>query len=124
MTLRTRIAAVASLSVALAVLAAAVGLYVAVRSDLRGEIDRGLGERARTFLVSPGRGAAAGSGAGTVPGAAGGSGAPTLSHGPAAGKPDRGGQPPPGGYVGDGYRAPGGFPTNIEPAPFGAASGY
>ena len=42
MTLRTRIAAVASLSVALAVLAAAIGLYVAVRSDLRGEVDRAL----------------------------------------------------------------------------------
>ena len=47
MTLRTRIAAVASVSVALAVLAAAIGLYVAVRSDLRGEIDSALRARAR-----------------------------------------------------------------------------
>ncbi|MCW3031872.1 MAG: hypothetical protein JWM60_217, partial [Solirubrobacterales bacterium] len=47
MTLRMRIAAVASLSVALAVLAAAIGLYVAVRSDLRGEIDTQLRTRAR-----------------------------------------------------------------------------
>ncbi len=41
MTLRVRIAAIAGLSVAVAVLAAALGLYVAVRSDLRGEIDSG-----------------------------------------------------------------------------------
>jgi two-component system, OmpR family, sensor histidine kinase MprB len=46
MTLRTRIAAVASVSVALAVLAAAVSLYIAVRSDLRGTVDDGLEARA------------------------------------------------------------------------------
>ena len=51
MTLRTRIAAVASLSVALAVLAAAIGLYVAVRSDLRGEIDSALRARAQAFAM-------------------------------------------------------------------------
>jgi two-component system sensor histidine kinase MprB len=56
MTLRTRIAAVASLSVALAVLAAAVGLYIAVRSDLRGEIDQGLRQRAQAFLAPSGTG--------------------------------------------------------------------
>ena len=39
MTLRGRIAGVASLAVALAVMAAAVSLYVAVRTDLRGEVD-------------------------------------------------------------------------------------
>ena len=47
MTLRTRIAAVAGVSVALAVLAAAVGLYVAVSTDLRGEVDTGLRARVR-----------------------------------------------------------------------------
>ena len=52
MTLRTRIAAVASLSVALAVLAAAIGLYVAVRSDLRGEIDHAL-HSARSAFAGP-----------------------------------------------------------------------
>jgi len=45
MTLRARIAAVAGLSVTLVVLAAAVGIYVAVRSDLRGEIDSQLRHR-------------------------------------------------------------------------------
>jgi two-component system, OmpR family, sensor histidine kinase MprB len=91
MTLRTRIAAVASVSVALAVLAAAIGLYVAVRSDLRGEIDSALRARARA-LAGP-----------AVPGPAGG---PGGSGAPGA----------PGG--------PGGFPGEVEPAPFGAASGY
>ncbi len=57
MTLRARIAAVASLSVALAVLAAAIGLYVAVRSDLRGEVDRQLQSRARVFAGQAGPGA-------------------------------------------------------------------
>ena len=69
MTLRTRIAAVASLSVALAVLAAAVGLYVAVRSDLRGEIDKALNERAQAVpRARPAPPAAPAPGA--VPGAA------------------------------------------------------
>jgi two-component system sensor histidine kinase MprB len=60
MTLRTRIAAVASVSVALAVLAAAIGLYVAVRSDLRGEIDAALRSRAQALVApaSPGPGRA------------------------------------------------------------------
>ena len=52
MTLRVRIAALASVSVALAVLGVALGLYFAVRSDLRGEIDRSLRERAQTFAGS------------------------------------------------------------------------
>jgi two-component system sensor histidine kinase MprB len=56
MTLRTRIAAVASLSVALAVLAAAIGLYLAVRSDLQGEIDQGLRQRAQAFIGPSGAG--------------------------------------------------------------------
>ncbi|HEY2766826.1 MAG TPA: HAMP domain-containing sensor histidine kinase [Solirubrobacteraceae bacterium] len=50
LTLRTRIAAVASLSVALAVLGAAIGVYVAVRSDLRGQLDSSLRQRAQGFL--------------------------------------------------------------------------
>ncbi len=49
MTLRARIAAVASLAVALAVLVAAVSLYLAVRSDLRGQIDQSLSQRAQIF---------------------------------------------------------------------------
>ena len=54
MSLRNRIAAVASLSVALAVIAAAVGLYAAVRSDLRGEIDAALRSRAVAFAPAAG----------------------------------------------------------------------
>jgi two-component system sensor histidine kinase MprB len=84
MTLRKRIAAVASVSVALAVLAAAIGVYVAVRSDLRGEVDSTLRARVRAFAASAG----------------------------------------PGGPRPGGPGVPGGFPGSVEPAPFGAASGY
>ncbi len=45
MSLRTRIAAVAGVAVAVAVLAAAAGSYVAVRSALLGEVDRSLADR-------------------------------------------------------------------------------
>jgi two-component system, OmpR family, sensor histidine kinase MprB len=107
MSLRSRIAAVASLSVALAVLAAAIGLYVAVRSDLRGEIDHALRARAEGFPRL-----AAGLPRGGAPAG--------RSGGPAAG-----GVPP----LGDGARSAGAprpdrFPGAVEPAPFGAASGY
>src|SRR5258708_17688835 len=52
MTLRARIAAVASLAVALAVVAVAVSLYLAVRSDLRGQIDESLSQRAQIFAAA------------------------------------------------------------------------
>jgi two-component system sensor histidine kinase MprB len=112
MTLRTRIAAVASLSVALAVLAAAIGLYVAVRSDLRGEIDSALRARVRGFAAQSAPAPVTGAGAQ----GAGGQGAGThaLDGGPPAGGPGPGGD----------HGGPGGFPGRIEPAPFGAASGY
>jgi len=107
MTLRSRIAAVASVSVAVAVLAAAIGLYVAVRSDLRGEIDSALRTRAEAFPPQRALGAGANGGPGaSYPGnASGGAG---------------GGSAP----SGDGDGGPGGFPGRIQPAPFGAASGY
>ncbi len=89
MTLRARIAAVASGSVALAVLAAAIGLYVAVRSDLRGELDSQLRDRARVFA----------------------SGARPSSDFFRR-------RPPTGG--GFGTRVPG----RVQPAPFGAATGF
>ena len=57
MSLRARISAAAGIAVGLAVLAAAVGLYLAVRSDLQGEIDQGLRQRAQVF-VGPSRSAA------------------------------------------------------------------
>lgn len=99
MTLRTRIAAVAGLSVALAVIAVAFGLYVAVRGDLRGEIDSQLRGRARLFTaLVPGRGV------------------------DAVGRPD--GAPLPDASGARDHGAPPGFPGRIDPAPFGAASGY
>jgi len=55
MTLRTRIAAVASLSVALSVLVAAVAVYLVVRADLRGQLDSSLRPRAGA-LAAPGGG--------------------------------------------------------------------
>jgi two-component system, OmpR family, sensor histidine kinase MprB len=108
MTLRMRIAAIASLSVAVAVLAAAIGLYVAVRSDLRGEIDSQLRARAGALAGAPGR-----SGGAPLPGASGSPGPSPLQgigSGPPTGRGDGAGD--------------GGFPERIQPAPFGGASGY
>ncbi|HEY1450162.1 MAG TPA: hypothetical protein VGF47_04355, partial [Solirubrobacteraceae bacterium] len=53
MSLRRRIAAVGGVAVALAVLVAAVAIYLAVRSDLRGQIDQSLTQRAQEFLGLP-----------------------------------------------------------------------
>ena len=63
MTLRARIAAVAALAVALAVVATAVFTYVAVRSSLRGEIDDSLTSRA-SGLAGGGGGGGSGRAAG------------------------------------------------------------
>jgi two-component system sensor histidine kinase MprB len=100
--LRTRIAGVAGLAVALAVLAAAIGLYLAVRSDLRAQIDESLTQRAQGFAAA----------------------APLLR--------DRGGKfsvnaPPAGAALpnlrtGVGKQGP--LPRAVQPARFGAASGY
>jgi two-component system sensor histidine kinase MprB len=97
-TLRARIAAVAGLAVALAVLAAAIGLYVAVRSDLRGQVDESLTQRAQGFVSMGPRGAPAGPG-----------GFPR-------------GEPPGAGAGASGES--GGFPKVVQPARFGGASGY
>jgi two-component system sensor histidine kinase MprB len=112
MTLRARIAATAGVSVALAVLATALGLYLGVRSDLRGEIDHSLHERANALAGPPSGGPPPGQGRG----GAGGSG-----PGPVGG-PGPGGPPPDG----DGDGGPGGgrFPPTVRPAPFGGAQGY
>ena len=111
MTLRTRIAAVAGVSVALAVLAVAVGLYVAVSTDLRGEVDKRLRERARPFSEPPPGGIAGGAQGGAV--------------GPGT-QPLFGDRSPPGGpfRVAGGESGPGGLPNRVQPAPFGGASGY
>jgi two-component system sensor histidine kinase MprB len=93
-TLRVRIAAVASLAVALAVVVVAVSLYLAVRSDLRGQIDESLSQRAQIF-------------------------ASTVARPPAARAPGFDtGRPP------QGARVLGGFPAAIQPARFGGATGY
>ncbi len=109
MSLRTRIAGVAGLAVALAVLAAAIGLYVAVRSDLRGQVDESLEQRARAFVAPPGdrdRAGADRAGAGGLPGA--------------APPPDAGATQP-----GDGAQSGRGpLPRDVQPARFGGASGY
>jgi two-component system sensor histidine kinase MprB len=125
MTLRTRIAAVASLSVAVAVLAAAIGLYLAVRSNLLGEVDRSLHQRAQAFIPPPGRAGMngqGGSGAGhDSPADA--AGAPASApHGgrfATGGAPEHGGSPSPGGQGGPHH-----FPGSVQPEPYGAASGY
>jgi two-component system sensor histidine kinase MprB len=100
--LRTRIAGVAGLAVALAVLAAAIGLYLAVRSDLRAQIDESLTQRAQGFAAA----------------------APLLR--------DRGGKfsvnALPAGAALPNLRTGGGkqgpLPRAVQPARFGAASGY
>ncbi|HEY5286107.1 MAG TPA: HAMP domain-containing sensor histidine kinase [Solirubrobacteraceae bacterium] len=109
MTLRARIAAVAGLAVALAVLVAAAGLYVAVRSDLRGEVDKSLHQRAAAFLPpAP---------TASQPGPEGDSGLPGEST--PGGHSQRGAAPPqPGNHDHDG------FPNSVEPAPLGGPSGY
>ena len=49
MSLRTRIAGVAGLAVAIAVIAGAGLAYLAIRSELRGEVDNALRDRAAAF---------------------------------------------------------------------------
>jgi two-component system, OmpR family, sensor histidine kinase MprB len=93
-TLRSRIAAVASLAVALAVVVVAVSLYLAVRSDLRGQIDKSLTQRARIFTPT----------AAIPPGASAG--------GFRLGRPAPGAPPV------------GGFRVQVQPARFGGATGY
>ena len=106
MTLRVRIAASASVAVALAVLAAAVGVYLAVRSDLRAQIDGALTQRAQAFAAPPPFHPAPGP-AGANP----------------ASRRDGEATPPPGGGGGPHHRDEG-FPRAVEPARFGGASGY
>ena len=114
MTLRARIAAGASLSVALAVVAAAVGVYIAVRSDLRAQIDESLKQRAQAFSAPLAPGPESGHG-----------GAPASGPGqgyPAGGEQGGPQHPPPGPTEPFAHHA--GFPHEVQPARFGAASGY
>jgi two-component system, OmpR family, sensor histidine kinase MprB len=101
MTLRLRIAAVAGVAVALAVLAAAIVVYVAVRSDLRGQVDHSLQERAQVFVDVALRDR---------------SSAPPIIVGTApAGAPQGGGFVPRPGVA---------FPRRVQPGRFGGATGY
>src|ERR1700728_139512 len=121
MTLRARIAAVAGLAVALAVLVAAVGLYVAVRSDLRGEVDKSLSQRAAAFVPPASVGNRATLEEGSNP--------PDGSSPPS--RPSQNAAPPPQESPPSAWdeRPPGddgndGFPSSVAPAPLGGPSGY
>jgi two-component system sensor histidine kinase MprB len=138
--LRARISAAAGIAVGLAVLAAAVGVYLAVRSDLRGEIDQGLRQRAQAFVGPAGPGAhppgvpggglpagapedgetSAGAGASSSGGVSAAGGAPAHSGTSSTGKTQASG----GESVANELFSPNGFPRRVQPAPFGAASGY
>jgi two-component system sensor histidine kinase MprB len=96
--LRLRIAGVAGLAVALAVLAAAIGLYLAVRSDLRGQIDESLKQRTHAFV-----------------------GGPLLRARARVGGAPLGGVPPGSDGRRDGRAL---LPRHVQPARFGGASGY
>ncbi len=123
MTLRARIAATAGVSVALAVLAAALGLYLGVRSDLRGEIDHSLHERAAALAGPPLGGPPPGQGRrGPGGGSAAGAPAPGPGGGVLPSGPPPDGPPPEGD--GDGSPGAGGFPPTVQPVPFGGAQGY
>ncbi len=98
MTLRLRIAGVAGLAVALAVLVAAVSLYLAVRSDLRGQVDESLKQRTHVFVGDP------------------------LLRSGAPGVVLLGGKRPPGASARRAGRAL--LPRHVQPARFGGASGY
>jgi two-component system, OmpR family, sensor histidine kinase MprB len=74
MTLRTRIAATAAVAVALVIVIAAIAIYLGVRSELRGEVDDSLRERAAAIgrfaegrLGGEGRPGHLGAGAGRPP---------------------------------------------------------
>jgi two-component system, OmpR family, sensor histidine kinase MprB len=133
-TLRVRVAAAAGLSVALAVLAAAAGLYVAVSDDLRSEVDKGLRARASAFVhpLSPGGGPAGAEGGAEGPVGPPGLFGPTPSGGVSGG--GRGADRTAGGVTGAAARAQGGagapgggeggLPKSVQPAPFGGAPGY
>jgi two-component system sensor histidine kinase MprB len=111
MTLRNRMGAVAALAVAVAVVGVATAAYVAVRSQLRDQIDTALADRAEPFTPSGAR-----------------------RGGPPPGG-DRGGPPPGGQRQGappDGRRGPSpggpggdlGEAAAASTAPFGGPSGY
>jgi two-component system sensor histidine kinase MprB len=106
MTLRNRMGGVAGVAVAVAVIGVALAAYIAVRSQLRDQVDSALNDRARTFIEPRGF-------SGPPPG------------GDRGGPRGSGREPPPGrGGIPPG-RGPGGpdGPPPESNAPFGGASG-
>jgi two-component system sensor histidine kinase MprB len=102
MSLRTRIAGVAGVAVAVAVLLGAGLAYVAIRAQLRGEVDTALRDRAQVMGLGPG----------SQQGDSGG------DSGPPSGASGHG-----GGILGAG--GPPGYPRfDRRPPPFGGAAGY
>jgi two-component system sensor histidine kinase MprB len=104
MSLRTRIAGVAGVAVAVAVLLGAGLAYVAIRAELRGEVDKALSDRAQVLGLEPS------SQPGSVDPGAGG-GPPPGDSGPRGGIFDSGGGPP-------------GYHFDRSPPAFGGAAGY
>jgi two-component system, OmpR family, sensor histidine kinase MprB len=122
-TLRTRIAAGAGLAVAVAVVLAAVVVYVAVRSDLRGQVDSSLRARAAGLAAPPPPGAPGTPG---TPGASDDGSAGARAEGQPTGGSAR--LPPPTNSGVNPAGTPGagplGFPTSVAPVRFGGPSGY
>ena len=108
MSLRTRIAGVSGLAVAIAVLLGALLVYVAVRSELRGEVDNALRDRAQVFArFEPGQGST------------------TNDPGDPAGSIGLKQAPPGGGMMFQGDHPPPVFKLFDRGAPaFGGAAGY
>jgi two-component system sensor histidine kinase MprB len=126
MSLRNRIAAVAGLAVAVVVIGAAVAVYFAVRTELRGEVDSALRDRASPLAgVGPGGGPRPDGGALDAPpgAAAGGASGPT-------GRTGRGGAFGPA--LPDVDNVPGGYGAQVQAPPeertqarrFGGAAGF
>jgi two-component system, OmpR family, sensor histidine kinase MprB len=121
-TLRLRIAAGASAAVALTVIAAAIGVYVAVRAELRGQIDQSLSQRAPVF-AAPGKIGAAGGPqrAGPLPAIPAGGAGLTVTGG-AAGEGKL--RLPPGVPDAGFFARLRALPREVQPVRFGGAPGY
>jgi two-component system sensor histidine kinase MprB len=102
MSLRTRIAGVAGIAVAVAVLLGAGLAYVAIRAELRGEVDSALRTRAQALGFEPRT-----------------EQLPGRSPGAPAGRPP--GRPGPRGGI---FDSGGGSRFDRSPPPFGGAAGY
>ena len=114
MTLRSRIAAAAGLAVALAVIAAAAAVYLGVRSELRGEVDDSLRDRAAGATARFGGGGPEAGGEQPQ-----GVGAGGPEEGSAGGRPSAG-RPAPGAGPGLG----GELPPEPPAERFGGPEGY